>query len=120
LTYIIQPAAITTKRGEEIATSRVSWGTQLIDETADQAMVEDKDPTATDAAIEFLTLVLADGPMPVAEIEIQARAARVLGQDKDISQSKPFRDARRRLGIVSRKAGLLGGWSWALPAPKMP
>jgi hypothetical protein len=103
LTFIIQPHDITSSKGEVIGTSRICWGASYVDETADQAMMsEDKDPTATDDAIAFLKIVLADGPMLAADIEVEAKAARVLGQNEDIAQSRPYRSARKRLGIVER------------------
>jgi len=117
LTFIIQPHDITSSKGEVIGTSRICWGTSYIDETADQAMtVDDKNPTMTDAAVEFLKIVLADGPMAVADIEREAWAARELSESQHLADSKPFRSACRRLGIVTRKLGLEGGWQWSLPS----
>ena len=49
---------------------------------------------------EFLTNVLASGPVKVTEIENEARTACLLGPDQVIGQSKPFRSARKVLGIV--------------------
>jgi len=117
LTFIIQPHDITSSKGEVIGTSRICWGTSYIDDTADQAMtVDDKNPTMTDAAVEFLKIVLADGPMAVADIEREAWAARELSESQHLADSKPFRSACRRLGIVTRKLGLEGGWQWSLPS----
>jgi hypothetical protein len=99
-----------------INTSRICWGTKYIDESADEAMVEDKDPTMTDAAVEFLKIVLADRPMAVADIEREAWAALELSKNQHLADSKPFRSACRRLGIVTRKLGMEGGWQWALPS----
>src|SRR5262249_45253741 len=45
LTYIVQKCWIPGKHGEEIETSRISWGTQHIDESADEALAEKPDPT---------------------------------------------------------------------------
>jgi hypothetical protein len=59
--------------------------------------------------------VLAKGEMTVADIEAEARSARVLAENQSISQSKPFRAAREALGIVPKKASMTGGWVWALP-----
>jgi hypothetical protein len=115
LTYMIQKHWITTEHGEEIETSRICWGTQHITETADEALDEDGDPTATDDCIHFLKIVLKDGPLPVAEIEKEARDACLLGDNQPMKQSKPFRSARTALGIVPHKVGYQGAWVWALP-----
>jgi putative DNA primase/helicase len=119
LTYIVQKVWIVDKEtGEEIETSRICWGTQHIDETADEALNGPSEPTHKDDAINFLRQVLADGPMSVADIEAEARSARVLGESQSISQSKPFRVAREALGIVSKRSGFGrgGSWTWALPS----
>src|SRR5262249_19996371 len=69
LTYLVQKTWITAPgTGEEIETSRISWGTQHIDETADEALAEPSDSTMTNDAVEFLRIVLAPGPMKVADI----------------------------------------------------
>lgn len=117
LTYIIQKTFITSPdTGEEIETSQISWGTQHIDESADEALEEPTDPTHKDDAIKFLRQVLANGEMLVPDIETEARAARVLGESQSISQSKPFRTARETLGIEPKKSSMSGGWVWALPS----
>jgi putative DNA primase/helicase len=121
LTYLIQKHWITApKTGEEIETSRISWGTQHIDETADEALAEQSaDPTMTDDAVEFLQIVLANGPMKVADIEREARDARLLGDDQQLSKSKPFQSAKKILGVAAHKAGFAEGWTWSLtPPPK--
>jgi putative DNA primase/helicase len=122
LTYMIQKAWIVDKEtGEEIETSRICWGTQHIDESADEALNDDPpELTHKDDAINFLRQVLANGPMSVADIETEARSARVLGENQSISQSKPFRAAREALGIVPKKTSMAGGWAWALPSVGAP
>ena len=60
--------------------------------------------------------VLADGPLPVREIEARAIAAGLIEPDKSIGDSKIFRTARRVLGVKTyqlpgKKAG---GWFWEL------
>ncbi len=64
---------------------------------------------------EFLRKMLAAGPAKVVEIEATAQDAGLLGE-KPISQSKPFRNARRRLGVEPYQEG--GQWWWSLPAGK--
>jgi hypothetical protein len=116
LTYIVQKTWVTAKKtGEEIETSQISWGTSHIDESADEALGEHSDPTATDDAVEFLKVVLAKGALGVAELEQEARGAGLLGEDQRLSQSKPFRSARKVLKVATAKDGLAGGWVWSLP-----
>jgi putative DNA primase/helicase len=108
LTYLVQKTWITApETGEEIETSRISWGTQHIDESADDALeVERTDSTATDDAVEFLQIVLRNGPVRAADIEREAREACLLGEDQPLRQSKPFRSAKKVMGIVTHKGGL--------------
>src|SRR5262249_46225663 len=75
LTYIIERQWITTEHGEEIETARICWATKHISETADEALGEDADPTATDDAVDFLKVLLAKGPIRVSDIEREARDA---------------------------------------------
>lgn len=65
-------------------------------------------------AIMFLTTILADGPLPVAEI---MRRAVLMGLQpkRDTKPSPALRGARIALGIDRRKAGFDCGWIWALP-----
>ena len=119
LTYLVQKTWITApKTGEEIETSRISWGTQHIDETADEALAEPSNSTMTNDAVEFLRIVLASGPMKVADIEREARDACVLGDDQQLSKSTPFKSAKKILGVVTHKAGFAEGWAWSLTPPK--
>ena len=91
LTYIIQKCWIKGEQGEEIETSRISWGTKHIDETADEALSPDTGSgTAKGEAIEFLRTVLANGPVKVLDIEAEARSACLLGKDQQLKQVKTF------------------------------
>ena len=71
-----------------------------------------------DDATEFLQAVLKAGPRLVPDLEREARLAGLLGPAQPISQCKPIRTAREKLGIVPQKLGMDGGWVWA--PPKMP
>jgi len=116
LTYLVQKTWITApKTGEEIETSCISWGTQHIDETADEALAEPSDSTMTNDAVEFLRIVLSRGPMRVADIETEAREARVLADDQQLSKAKPFQSAKKILGVTTHKDGFTDGWTWNLP-----
>lgn len=72
-----------------------------------------------DAVLAFLKGALATGPTSVAELEVQARAAMFLGERQSITHSKPFKRAKRTLGIRSVRAGfgVAGEWFWTLPPP---
>lgn len=61
---------------------------------------------ATEEAMEWLKTQLSDGPRPAAQVQKEARAARI--------QEKPLRRARERLGITPKKGGFAGGWTWGL------
>jgi hypothetical protein len=65
------------------------------------------EPTSRDAAAEWLAELLRNGPMPVADIRTQAKAA-------DVSW-RTIRRARELLGIIPRKKAFGDGWEWGLP-----
>jgi len=65
------------------------------------------EPTTRDAAAEWLAQLLKGGPMPVADIREQSKAA-------DLSW-RTIRRAQESLGIVPRKKAFGGGWEWGLP-----
>jgi hypothetical protein len=103
---------------KDILGSRVAWELDPVDITADQAFgAQSANLTATDDAVDLLSTLLANGPMQVKEIEAEGRAACLLGEGQPISQSKPFRLARDKLGIkpYQPKGQKSGGWFWALP-----
>jgi putative DNA primase/helicase len=110
--------------GEDILATHVVWDSEPVSTTADQALGGggNRDPTVKEDRIEFLKTVLADGPMPVSEVAKEARSAAYLKEGELISQSKPFRDARKVLGIkpYQPKGVKSGGWLWALPGRQMP
>src|SRR5215211_2335089 len=65
-----------------------------------------------DAVDRFLTHALAQGPVPVLELERRAREVGLLGGGRNISQTKVFRKARRSLGIRAFQHRRY--WLWAL------
>jgi hypothetical protein len=69
----------------------------------------------TNSAVEFLRIVLASGPMKVADIQQAARAACVLAEDQELRKSKPFQSAKKILGVAVHRSGLAEGWIWSLP-----
>jgi putative DNA primase/helicase len=117
-------AQVFVGKEEDILASYVVWDGQPVSTTADEALgVSAKgELTATDDATEFLRTVLSDGPVAVPNLEENARAAGYLRPEQSLSQSKPFRSARKDLGIrpYQPKGVKAGGWFWALPERHMP
>lgn len=108
---------------EGIIASAVSFDSEHVVQTADEALAAKSiqrgtgKPSAKNHAAEFLRQVLADGPMAVADIEAEARAARMLGPSTPINKDKPFRAAKEELCIKSyQPKGQKGsGWVWEIP-----
>jgi putative DNA primase/helicase len=111
------------EKGDFVA-SCIAWEGEPVQKTADEALRTDgnKEQTAKADAVEFLTHVLANGPVKVTDIEKEAQAACLLGENQIIGQSKPFRSARKALGIApyQPKGQKAGEWLWALPGDQMP
>jgi hypothetical protein len=104
-----------------VVASHVDFEPAHVEATADEALAASRDTdsrTETDEAVEFLSTVLAGGALPVAKIEEEARAAGIFGGDGEIGQSKPFRRARKHLGIKPRQipGQKAAGWIWGLPS----
>jgi putative DNA primase/helicase len=116
--------------GNDVMSSNVMFEGDHIDESIDEALIASETRrggekrTGKDEAADFLKELLAAGPMPVLEIEREARDAGLLGPDSPISQNKAFRSARDTLGISPQRkggAGAKGQWVWELPpTAKMP
>jgi putative DNA primase/helicase len=101
---------------DNIPASSIIWDAEPVALTADD-VGDGKKATrsAKDEASEFLSELLSKGPMSVADLEREARAAGMLSESQRISQVKAFRSARDVLGIVPKKLGMELGWSWQLP-----
>jgi hypothetical protein len=67
----------------------------------------------------FLREALAGGRMSVAALEERARAAGLVDEHQSITDLKPFKAAKRSMGIQSRRVGFGPGavWFWTLPIP---
>jgi hypothetical protein len=63
-------------------------------------------------AAEFLRKELAKGPVLVSELEAAARAAGLLGSGQRISDAKPFKRAKKSLGIRSVRNGFGSAGEW--------
>jgi putative DNA primase/helicase len=102
--------------------SAIDWDdTQPVTISVDQALKGRSEPlagTAMEDACELLTDVLAEGPVDVLDIEANARAAAMLAETKRLKESKPFRAAAKKLGIIKRRVGFGPGarMQWSLPA----
>ena len=106
---------------EGVVGSYAEWESNHVSDTADEALAAQADaeltPTRKDDAIDFLRDVLGNGRVKVIDLDPMARAAGLLGEGQSISQSKPFRSARKALGIkpYSEGFGTECKWWWALP-----
>jgi hypothetical protein len=77
---------------------------------------DDRRPKKENAEM-FLRGALAGGRQTVPDIEGEARAAGLLGENQRITNCKPLRNAADRLGIVSAREGFGRGavYYWSLP-----
>jgi hypothetical protein len=65
----------------------------------------------------FLQQMLAGGRVPVAELELKARTAGLLGAQQCLTDAKVFKRAKKSLGIRSMRSGYGrdGEWMWEMP-----
>jgi hypothetical protein len=107
--------------------SLISWESEYVAQSADEALRaaevgEGREgASAKNQAVEFLKSILpVNIPVSVCEIERDAVDARLHQSGKPIGQNKPIRDARKALGVITKKAGFGGvGWVWVLPNPPL-
>lgn len=108
-----QPDGLAFTIGGEPAT--IFWQRDPVKMTADEAYGELDDPDGddgkpgpkaekTDAAKRFLTVVLADGPRKVKDIETDAKAAGIA--------MRTVRRAAKDLDVIPGKSSFDGGWEW--------
>jgi len=89
----------------------VKWESDPITITADEALSRVSAPeerSATNDAMEFLRILLADGPLPTRHVRADAEGAG--------HSWATMRVAQKRLGVQARKLGMRDGWVWALPS----
>jgi putative DNA primase/helicase len=102
--------------GEGIVTSRVDWEPDPITMTADEALVaaagSSRGPSAVEEAKNFLQDLLAEEPLSVNDVKSETEAA-------GLSWATVTR-AKTKLGIKPVKAGMGGGWYWALSKARNP
>jgi putative DNA primase/helicase len=91
-----------------IFASRVLWSGAIAG-TARELLSQAEADDATDGGSprQFLADLLADGPMAAAQVLTAAEAHSY--------SREQMRRARVRLGVKPVKAGMAGGWIWALP-----
>ena len=70
--------------------------------------------------VKFLRAALAERARAVTRLEVQARAAGLLGEHQPITRAKRFQQAKRHLGIRSVRNGFgsQGRWLWVLKAER--
>ena len=105
---------------EGVVGSYVHFEHEYVVATADEALAAERDSgvrSDAEEAADFLTSLLATGAVKVEIIEQEAIKVGLLGVEQSIGQSKPFRSARKRLGIkpYQPKGEKAPGWEWALP-----
>jgi putative DNA primase/helicase len=108
-----------------VAASRVMWGGRLegtpdhiVEEAQEDPLVaafNDRSAWVREEAMEFLELLLAQGPVPVARLRQDVNGAG--------HSWATVRRAKRALGVRADKSSISGVWSWSLGprgAPKPP
>jgi len=94
-----------------IQTSRVVWDGTTVSLTADEALraPTDSDEKSTmEDAKQFLKGLLANGPVPTKQIQVDADGAGYAWAT--------IRRAQQALGVLAEKDGMKGPWRWALPS----
>jgi putative DNA primase/helicase len=96
--------------GAPIWAPHVLWHPEHVDVTATEAMAaanNAKSPAARDSAKKFLSDLLAAGPVAKCDIEEAAEA--------NCISSRTLERAKAELGIIAKKDGPNGSWTWRLP-----
>jgi hypothetical protein len=119
---------------QDIVAPYIHWDSEPVSgTTADQILAAakgsgDGERSAKAEVVDFLSSILATGPLSADAIQEEAVAAGHLRAGAPIGKDKTFRLAKEELGIrqhagtVYREggAGAAGRWFWRLPAPKAP
>ena len=108
LAFTVEETQIESAAGT-IKTSRVMWEAGTVTITATDAMrpqVNEEERGELDEAKDFLTGLLADGPISSKQIRADAEGAG--------HSWITIRRAQQALGIVAFKVGMKEGWSWRL------
>jgi energy-coupling factor transporter ATP-binding protein EcfA2 len=110
---------------EDIVSSHVIFFDEQVSMSVEQALGAyeargrngSQSASGKQAAVEFLTELLANGPMDVEAVECYARQAGLLDDSKRIGDSKPLRDARAVLGIINKRVGFGKGARYSISLP---
>ena len=102
---------------ENIVASRVWWESEPVALTANQALAAEaageESRTARAEAAEFLSEILAHGPMPQKEVKAAAEGAGLAWAT--------VRRAKGRIGVIAERKSIgasgAGQWVWTLPKP---
>jgi putative DNA primase/helicase len=113
---------------DDIVSSNVMFEGEHVSQSIDEALTASESRggnkggqnSSKEDVTEFLTEILANGPVDVLEVEAQARAATLLADDKRLRQNKAFRDAREALGVVATREGFGPGARYVLSLPGTP
>ncbi|AJA59721.1 MULTISPECIES: AAA family ATPase [Bradyrhizobium] len=108
--------------GNDVMSSNVMFEGDHVSESIDEALSASENRGSKkgqlgggkEDVMRFLQDVLSAGPVDVLEVERQARAAALLEDDKRLSKSKVFRDARDALGVTSSREGFGPGSRFVL------
>jgi putative DNA primase/helicase len=107
-----------------IVSSNVTFDGEHVSHSVDEALTASENPRGDGSqtsskmdVTEFLTEILADGPVDVPEVERRARLAGLLGETKRIRENKAFRAARKDLGVQFKHEGFGTGSRYVLSLP---
>jgi putative DNA primase/helicase len=111
LAYSIESVNVACATGL-IETSRIKWESTAVTRTADDVMQAgtQRRSSAMAQAKDWLTGVLADGPVPATEVLSRA--------EEDGLNETTVRRAGKDLGVKSKKSEFEGGWEWSLSSKK--
>jgi len=112
LAFRIESTSVASLAGP-LTTSRVSWESEPVPMTADEAMQAEngsKSTSALDAAIDWLQETLADGQVAATDVFERAKAEGIA--------NKTLQRASKALQVRKVKVSMGAGWCWSLP-PKM-
>jgi hypothetical protein len=102
---------IVGEEGQGIVASYVTWDSQPVTVSADEALRANDgggDRKAANEAEEFLQDSLSQGPIPARQGEEDARALGIA--------PRTLKRARKKLGVIAEKGGLKEGWTWRVPS----
>jgi hypothetical protein len=111
LAYHIVPADVSLRsRHGTVKTSvpRIEWLSEVVSMSADEAMAAARERhTKVEDVKEWLTDILADGPLPMKTVEETAGRAGY--------SMMTVRRAADAIGVKKDKGGYQGSWQWSMP-----